>query len=127
MLKIPAIVRELIAVTPHIAELIAAGERQAEMERIRWEEQKRSWERERAEEAARKARKESREDLFEIIRTWNEAKQVEAFFADAESKLCELDSDRLQLIASRLSQARALIGSIDALTRFQAWKVPEER
>jgi hypothetical protein len=127
MSKVPTIVRDLIDATPHIAELIAAGERQAELERIRWEEQKRKWERERAEEAVRKARKESREDLFDIIKTWNEAKQIEAFFADAELRLRELDPDRLQLIASRLTQARKLIGSIDALARFQDWKTPEER
>lgn len=70
---------------------------------------------------------ENREELFEIIKTWVQAKQVEAFFADAESRLCELDFDRLQPIASRHSQARTLIGSINALTRLQAWKAPEER
>jgi hypothetical protein len=125
--KIPAVIRELIDSTPHIAELIAEGDRKAELERIRWEEQKRKWERGQAEEAARKARHESRQELFDIIKAWNQAKQVDEFLANAELRLRELDSDRQQLIAKRLSQARRLVGTIDALARFGDWRAPEER
>jgi hypothetical protein len=120
-------IRELIDSTPHIAELIAEGDRQAALERIRWEEQMREWERERAEEAARKARKESREELLEIIKEWAHARRIEDFFLDAERKLDALDEDTRTNLISRLSRARKLIGTLDALDRFGRWRAPDER
>ena len=125
--KIPAIIRELIDATPHIAELIAEGQRQAEIERVRWEEQSRKWERERAEEAARKARKESREELLDIIKAWTHAKRIEEFFADAERRLSMLGETDRKILSDRLGRARGMVGSLDALERFGRWKAPEER
>lgn len=124
--KIPAIIRELIDSTPHIAELIAEGARQAEIERIRWEEQTRKWEREQAEEAARKARKESRDELLEIIRLWAHAKRIEEFFQDADSRLHALDQVSREHLLGRLARARRLVGSLDALERFGRWRAPDE-
>jgi hypothetical protein len=125
--KIPAIIRELIESTPHIAELIAEGNRQAELERLRWEEQTRKWERERAEEAARKAKKESRDELLEIINAWAHAKRIEEFFRDADSRLHALDQASREHLLGRLARARSLVGSLDALERFGRWRAPDER
>ncbi len=125
--KIPSIIRELIDATPHIAELIAEGERQAELERIRWEEQKRQWERERVEEAARAARKESREELQEIIKSWARAKRLEEFFADATVRSEGLEPEVRAQMLDRLARARKLIGGVDALEKFRRWKSPTER
>jgi len=125
--KIPAFIRELIDATPCIAELIAEGQRQAEIERIRWEEQNRKWEREQAEEAARKARKESREELQEIITSWAHAKRLEEFFADATVRSEGLEPELRAQMLDRLARARKLIGGVDALERFRRWKAPSER
>ena len=116
-----------IGSTPHIAELIAEGDRQAELERIRWQEQNRKWEREQAEEAARKARKESRDELLEIIKTWAHAKRIEEFFQDADSRIHALDPASRELLTGRLARARRLVGSLDALERFGRWRAPDER
>jgi hypothetical protein len=125
--KIPAIIRELIDATPCIAELIAEGQRQAEVERIRWEEQTREWERERAVEAARKARKESRDELLDIIKAWAHSKRIVEFLGEAERAISALgEGDRGDLL-DRLHRARDMIGSVDSLERFRRWKAPEER
>lgn len=125
--RIPEIVRELTKVTVDIARLVEEGERQAELERQRWAAQKEKWEREEAERRAAKALKESKEELLEIIEMWATSKRLEAFFADAERRLNDLPEDERVNTMERLRRARKLIGSIDALERFQSWKSPEER
>ena len=125
--RIPAIVRELVKATVDIARLVEEGERQAELERQRWAAQMEQWEREEAERRAAKVLKESKEELLEIIETWATAKRLEEFFTDAEHRLEDLPEDERAPKMERLRRARKLIGSIDALERFQSWKTPEER
>jgi len=125
--RIPAIVRELEKATVEIARLVEEGEHQAEIERQRWEAQREQW---RCEEEARrtaKALKDSREELLQVIDTWVEAKRLEAFFADAERRAQNLPDEQRERTIERLRRARALIGSTDALERFDAWRAPEER
>ncbi|MGB5439404.1 MAG: hypothetical protein WBN90_07135 [Gammaproteobacteria bacterium] len=125
--RIPTIVRELEKATVEVARLVEEGERQAELERQRWAAQMEQWEREEAERCAAKALKESKEELFEIIETWAASKRLEEFFADAEHRLKNLPEDGRTRTIERLRRARKLIGSTDALNRFQSWKAPEER
>jgi hypothetical protein len=110
-----------------VARLVEEGERQAELERQHWAAQMEQWEREEAERRAAKALKESKEELLEIIEMWATSKRLEAFFADAERRLEGLHEDERVHTKERLRRARKLIGSIDALDRFQSWKAPEER
>ena len=125
--RIPTIVRELAKATVDIVRLVEEGERQAELERQRWAAQMEQCEREEAERRAAKALKESKEELFEIIETWVASKRLEEFFADAEHKLKNLAEGERTRSMERLRRARKLIGSTDALERFQSWKAPEER
>lgn len=125
--RIPAIVRELEKATVEIARLVEEGERQAEIERQRWEAQREQWRREEEARRAAKALKDSKEELHQIIDTWAEAKQLEAFFTDAERRAQDLLEEQRERTIERLRQARALIGSTDALKRFRAWRAPEER
>ena len=125
--RIPAIVRELEKATVEIARLVEEGERQAEIERQRWEAQQEGWRREEDARRAAKALKDSREELLQIIDAWVEAKRLEAFFGDAERRARDLPDGQNERSIERLRQARALIGSIDALERFDAWRAPEER
>jgi predicted metal-dependent hydrolase len=62
-----------------------------------------------------------------IIDDWSETKGLEAFFADAEQRAQDLPDEQRERTIERLLQARALIGSTDALERFNAWRAPEER
>jgi len=125
--RIPAIVRELAKTTVDIVRLVEEGERQAELERQRWAAAMEQWEREEAERHATKVLKESKEELLEIIEMWATSKRLDAFFADAERRLEDLPVDQQKHTMERLRRARKLIGSIDALERFQSWKAPEER
>lgn len=125
--RIPAIVRELEKATVEIARLVEEGERQAEIERKRREAEYERWRR--AEEARRaaKALKDSKEELLQVIDAWAEAKRLEEFFADAERMAQDLPDEQREHTIERLRQARALIGSTDALERFGTWRAPEER
>jgi hypothetical protein len=125
--RIPAIVRELEKATSEIARLVEEGEGLAELERQRWAAQQEQWRREEAEKRAAKALKESKEELLEIIETWATSKRLEEFFVDAEQRLADFLEDERDRTMARLKRARKMIGSIDALDRFQSWKAPEER
>lgn len=125
--RIPTITRELSKAADEIAQLAAEGERQAEVERQRWQLQMATRRREQAERDAAKALKDSKDELLEIIEAWAAAEQLEAFFADAESRAQELSHEPRKLAIERLRQARDLIGSTDALARLTSWKTPRER
>lgn len=125
--RIPAIVRELEKATVEIARLVEEGERQAEIERQRWEAQCEHWRREKEARRAAKALKDIKEELRQIIDAWAAAKRLEAFFADAERRARDLPDELKERTIEQLRQARSLVGSIDALERFDAWRAPDER
>jgi hypothetical protein len=120
--RIPAIVRELVKATVDIARLVEEGEHKAELERQRWAAQMEQWEREEAERRTAEALKDSKEELLEIIEMWATSKRLEEFY-----KLKYLAEGERTRSMERLRRARELIGSTDALERFQSWKAPEER
>ena len=47
--------------------------------------------------------------------------------ADAECRAQYLPDEQRERTIEPPRQARALVGSIDALVRFDAWRAPEER
>ena len=124
---IPVIVKELRQSCPEVARLAAEGERQAELERQRWEAQQEQWRREEAEKRAAKALKDSTEELFQIIEGWAQSRRLADFFCDAKRRLEDLSADEQNEMRERLKRAQELIGSIDALERLRSWKAPEER
>lgn len=125
--KFTTIARELEREADTIAKLAEEAEHRAELERQRWKEMQEKWRSEEAERRRIKATKDSSAQLHEIIDAWGEAKRAEEFFKDAEQRLEGLsDEDRVTLL-DRLKRARELLGGIDALERFKAWKAPEEQ
>ncbi|MHB9099000.1 MAG: hypothetical protein ACYC5X_14380 [Syntrophales bacterium] len=125
--QIKKIIRVLKGAAGVIARLVEEGERQAEIERQEWEARQERWRREEAVRRAAQARKESREELFQIIERWGTASRIEQFFRDAEQRAVGLaEVDRVRLL-ERLKLAREMVGSVDALDRFLAWRAPEER
>ena len=113
--------------TVEIARIVEEGERQAEIERQRWEAQREQWRLEEESRRAAKALKDSKEDLLHVIDAWAEAKRLEEFFADAQRRAQDLPDEERERTIERLRRARTLIGSTDALERFSAWRAPEER
>ncbi len=103
------------------------GRRQAEIERQKWEAQHERWLKEEAERKAAKALKESKEELVQIIQVWGEVNRIEKFFQDIETSAASLSDDRKIKIMERLRLAREIIGSVDAVDYFLAWRSPGER
>ena len=122
-----AVIADLEAAAPVLAELVAEGERQAEIEHRRWEEQRRKWEREEAERRQVQALKDSREQLLAIVDAWTLASSIENFFERAAGRAAELDESERDAVVARLERARKMFGGVDALRHFRAWKAPEER
>lgn len=80
--------------------LVEEGERQAEIERQRWEDQREHWRRKDEEQRAAKALEDSQVELLQVIDAWAELKRFEAFFADAERRAQDLpDEQRERTIA----------------------------
>jgi len=125
--QIKGIVKELEQAAVIIARLAEEGERQFELERQQWVAQQEKWRKEEAERRAEKARKDSREDLLRIISGWAESNRIEQFFLDAERRAATLGEDERLRILERLKRARLLVGSVDTLDHFMAWRSPDER
>ena len=135
--KVNDVVRTLAREAPGLAERVAEAERQAELERRRWEEQHRRWEaeereRRRLQDAAERERrrlqaiKDSRDQLLAAIESFRFAQAYESFFADVERRAAELDDAARGEIVEKVHKARALLGGVDALERFAHWMPPEE-
>lgn len=125
--QINSIVRELKRAAVDISHLVEEAERQAEVDRREWEAQQERWRREEAERRAAQALKESREELLQIIDRWGRATRIEQFFRDAEQRAAGLSEDERLRLLERLKLAREMVGSVDALDRFLAWRSPGER
>lgn len=110
-----------------IAALVEDAEKKANIERQRLDEQFERWRQEEAERKAKQALDDSRKDLLEIIDNWSQAARMEQFFRDAEQRLDQLPADDKTRLTERLRLARDLVGSVDPLDYFLAWKSPAER
>lgn len=96
--QIKTIVKELEEASVVIARLVEEGERQAEIERKKWEAQKEIRRKEEAARLAAKALKESREELLQIIDRWEKANCIERYFREAEQRASALsEGERLRL------------------------------
>ncbi|MDO9234160.1 MAG: hypothetical protein Q8N02_11440 [Methylotenera sp.] len=121
------IVNELCEAAPEIAQATKVAIQEAEERKRQWDIE-REKDRLEAEERRRvKNLKDSQDELFSIIEAWAEAKRIDEFFQDAQFRANELSLDDRQAIEARLTEARKLLGTLDALERFKAWKSPENR
>lgn len=125
--SIGAIVRALTTAAPVIAELVKEGAARREAERIQWERQREIWRKQQEEQDRKRRIEESRGQLAEIISVWATAKAREEFFEDLAPRAALLPPEEQTAVLERLEQARALLGTPDALKRFSAWRSPSER
>ncbi len=133
--RFASIAEELESAAPTIAKRVEEGERQAEVERKRAEAERLEWQRrmeeERRQEVLRRraqAIEESRKDLLRAADAWAQARQVEAFLADAERRTVALEreADRTAA-AAQLQRAREVFGRVDSLSLLRSWRRPEDR
>jgi len=76
---------------------------------------------------AAKVLNESKEELFEIINRWAEAIRIENFFKDLELKINDLSDKEKMVAQERITLARNMIDSVNALDHLKRWKFPKER
>jgi hypothetical protein len=122
-----SIVKALEQEASNIVNLVQEAERRAKIRQDEWEAQ---WQKRRLEEDEKKRIqniKDSKNELLSIIEAWDETKRIDEFFKDAQLRAQDLpENDRLT-IEQRLMEARELLGTLDALERFKAWKSPINR
>jgi len=100
---------------------------EAEERRRQWEIQKAIQEQEERERREKEAYKESREQLLAIVDRWALARRIEDFFQDLERRAAGLEDAEQAALAARLQEAREMLGTMDALRHFSAWRSPGER
>ena len=125
--QVKTITKELERAAVDIARMVEEGERQAKLERQQWEIERARQLKVDAERRAVQARKESTDEIFQIISEWSKVFQIEQFFHDVELRAAGLGAEDSDRLLERLKLARELIGSVDALDHFMLWKSPEER
>jgi hypothetical protein len=86
-------------------------------------ERRRRQARERA-EARQRARQAAKEELRTIVKAWNDAFALEAFFTALSRRASALDEDERANLEAHIQTARELLGGQDAVDRFLQWKLP---
>ena len=122
-----SIVSELCNSVDEISHTTQIAKQEAEERQRQWDIQREKDRCEAEEKRHAKNLKDSRDELFNIIETWAEAKRIDEFFKDAQLRANELSDEDRQSIETRLTEARKLLGTLDALERFRTWKAPNER
>lgn len=121
------IVSELCNSVDEISQATQIAKQEFEEQRRQWEIQREKYRLEAEERERAKNLKDSQNELLSIIEAWAEAKRIDEFFKDAQHRANDLSDEDRQSIEARLTEARKLLGTLDALERFKSWKSPEER
>jgi hypothetical protein len=108
--------------------MAAEADRRAEESRKRAEAEWRAYRRDERMRARAEARRRSIEDLRAIVKAWNEAYALEAFFEILGQRAERMEPEARAQVESRIGVAKGLLGSEDALQRFLRWKpvLPDE-
>lgn len=122
-----SIVTELCNSVGEISHATQIAKQEAEERQRQWDIQREKDRREAEEKRQAKNLKDSQDELFSIIENWAEAKRIDEFFKDAHLRAKDLPDDERQAVEVSLTEARKLLGRLDALGRFKEWKSPEER
>lgn len=122
-----SIVSELCNSVDEISQATQIAKQEAEERQRKWDVQREKDRIEAEERRCAKNLKDSQEELFSIIETWAEAKRIDEFFKDAQLRANDLLDSERQTINIKLTQARQLLGTLDALERFRQWRAPDER
>lgn len=121
------IVSDLCNSAVEVAQATKVAIQEAEERQRKWDIEREKDRREAEERRRVKNLKDSQDELFSIIEAWAEAKRIDEFFKDAQFRANELSVDDRQAIETRLTEAKKLLGTLDALERFMTWKSPGNR
>jgi hypothetical protein len=106
---------------------LAEAQKRAQVQRREWDEQRERWRHEEDQRKTAASRKESREQLTQVIQSWATTVSIEQFFKAVEERADALPAAQQALILERLQLARETIGTQDPLEFFKSWEAPRER
>jgi hypothetical protein len=109
-----------------LVDLVAQAERQVEAERRKREAEWRRYEIEENKRQIKASIKESTDQLDLIIRHWAEIRARSDFLTGLEEGIALLSETERSPIRVRLKLARDLLGPLDPMSHFLAWRAPEE-
>jgi hypothetical protein len=78
------------------------------------------------ERARLKAIHDSKDELLDLMKRWDQAKRVQAFLSEVERLVEEAPLEEQAMLWERLEQARDFLGSIDLPALFKKWRTPAE-
>lgn len=120
----PAIAAFLEEAAPVLVKQVQDAEaRERERRRQAEIEERRRRARQRA-EARQRARQAAKEELRSIVKAWNDAFALEAFFGELSRRAAILEGDDRAELEARIAAARGLMGRRDAVERFLKWSLP---
>lgn len=62
-----------------------------------------------------------------VIKQWDDIRRIQVFFRDVENSTSNLPDAARCIAMDKLTQARELVGELDALKALLEWKGPQER
>jgi hypothetical protein len=125
--SLPAIVKTIEGAAASLIEKLEEANRQAEIERLRWQAEQERWRREDDRRKVEQSIKDSREQLKQIIEHWSRTMDVSRFLRDVEERASALTGDVRSRAMQRLALARAFLGTQNPIDFFLAWRAPAER
>jgi hypothetical protein len=78
------------------------------------------------ERARLKAIQDSKNELLDLMKRWDQAQRVQAFLSGIERLVEEAPLEEQAMLWERLEQARDFLGSIDLPALFKKWRTPAE-
>jgi hypothetical protein len=103
-----------------------AEQRARDRQKQQEEEERRARARERA-EAQQRANQAAKDELRAIVKVWNDAFALEAFFAELARRAAVLEGEERTMLERKIERARQLIGSQGAIDRFLRWTLPQDQ
>jgi hypothetical protein len=74
-------------------------------------------------QARQRARQVAKDELRLIVKAWNDAYALEAFFTELSSRAAALAGAERAVLEERIQTARELMGGKQAIDRFLSWKI----
>lgn len=78
------------------------------------------------ERARLKAIQDSKDELMDLMKRWDQAKRVQAFLSEIERLVEEAPLEEQAMLWERLERARDFLGAIDLPALFKQWRTPAE-
>jgi hypothetical protein len=127
----------LKAQASRLVPLVREAEEKARIEFERRKAEHEAWLRQRAieeererlaklERARLKAIQDSKDELLDLMKRWDQTKRVQAFLAEIERLVEETPLEEQTILWERLEQARDFLGIIDLPALFKQWRTPAE-